>query len=87
MNPDFYSKETIDAKLELIHQIGLENKETSERIEVQTIKTNGRVTVLEKEIKVQGDEVKKWKHYVTAGAVVAAAMGAPGVLTILNRLL
>lgn len=87
MSDTFYNKDTVDAKLGLIHQLCVENKDTSERIEAQTIKTNGRVTTLEKKVVDQSDEIKKWKHYVTAGGIVAAAMGAPGAYTVISRLL
>lgn len=76
---NFYSKETIDAKLEVIH-------ETTKRIEAQTIKTNGRVTENRKLIDDLNTDVNKWKNIVVGGAVVAGIMGAPNVFILAKTL-
>lgn len=69
---DFYNKETIDAKLEAIHDV-------AKRIEIQTTKTNGRVTKLE-------TDMSKWKYIIVGGLAVASLMGAPGVFNIVKAM-
>lgn len=76
---NFYSKETIDAKLEAIH-------DTAKRIEIQVLKTNGRVTTLESKVEKQSDDFSKWRYIVTGGLVVAGLMGAPSAATLLKTL-
>lgn len=73
----FYSRDTIDAKLEAIH-------ETAKRIETQTIRTNGRVTTLETKVEKQSDDFSKWKYIVLGGLGVASLMGAPGLFGIVK---
>ncbi len=65
---DFYNRETIDAKLDAIHETG---KSTL----TQAIKTNGRVTDLEQEV----DSIKKWRYIVTGGMIVIGALGATNI--------
>lgn len=67
---DYYTKDTIDAKLDSIH-------ETAKRIEFQTTLTNGRVTKIE-------DDFKKWKYIVVGGLGVASLMGAPSLFTVVK---
>ncbi len=72
IDDNFYNKETIDAKLEAIH-------DTAKRIEIQTTKTNGRVTKLEV-------DMNKWKYIIVGGLAVASLMGAPGLFTIVKAM-
>jgi len=87
MNDHYYQKDVIDLKLDSVHtRFSAQDKVLAQILE-QTTKTNGRVNNLENGVRTQGDEIKKWKNYITAGVVVASAMGAPGMFAIIKTLL
>lgn len=66
---DYYSRETIDAKLGLIHQLCKENCDTAARIETLATSTNGKVKKHEKIF---------W--FVWGALAIIGLMGAPNFM-------
>jgi hypothetical protein len=82
MEKPAYSNDLLDEKFKSVHAKMESNKgiliEHLERIEAQTIKTNGRVSELE----VSVGSLNNWRYFITGGLAVITAMVIPLIIYI-----